>query len=78
MPQSLQQASAAPYQDLESLFATHRSRLFMAAFKILEDPHDAEDAVQEAAVSSFQNLHQLSDPADLAPWVISITRSSGR
>ncbi|NKB69479.1 MAG: sigma-70 family RNA polymerase sigma factor [Candidatus Latescibacteria bacterium] len=38
------------------------------AHHALEDWHLAEDAVQEAFLAAFENLHQLRDPAAFPGW----------
>jgi RNA polymerase sigma-70 factor (ECF subfamily) len=38
------------------------------AVAILADPHEAQDAVQEATVRAWRNLHQVRDPAGVGAW----------
>lgn len=55
------------------------NRFYMAAYKwayaILEDVNLAQDSVQEAFVSAYQNLEQLRDPIAFAGWLRQIVVS---
>jgi RNA polymerase sigma-70 factor (ECF subfamily) len=42
------------------------------AFALLHDRHEAEDAVQEAAVKAWSKLHQLREGAAFGPWFLGI------
>ena len=44
-------------------------RLFAIAFRILRDPHDAEDAVQQALWTAWSDLPSLRDPARFDAWL---------
>src|SRR5580765_492523 len=46
-------------QALNDLFASSSSQLYQAAFRILSNPHDAEDAVQDSLLCAFRNLNQF-------------------
>ena len=41
---------------LEILFAQHSRALFQTALRLLGNPEDAEDALQEAMLSAYRNL----------------------
>ncbi|GIK57029.1 MAG: sigma-70 family RNA polymerase sigma factor [Chloroflexi bacterium] len=45
------------------------------AYAVLEDRHQAQDAVQEAFVVAFQSLDQLRDPLAFAGWLRQIVVS---
>ncbi|MBX3059357.1 MAG: sigma-70 family RNA polymerase sigma factor [Anaerolineae bacterium] len=45
------------------------------AFAVLQDKHQAQDAVQEAFVVAFQNLDQLREPLAFAGWLRQIVVS---
>jgi RNA polymerase sigma-70 factor (ECF subfamily) len=40
------------------------------------DPHDAEDAVQDALLSAFKHLHQFQGTAKMMTWLTSIVTNS--
>ncbi len=48
--------------------------LLAAAGQILGNVHDAEDAVQEALVTAYQNLTALRTPAAFGAWALRIAR----
>jgi RNA polymerase sigma factor (sigma-70 family) len=45
---------------------------YKLAAAILADAHEAQDAVQEATVRAWRNIHRLRDPATVAAWYRSI------
>lgn len=47
-------------------------RLFAVAYRILRDPHLAQDAFQEAAIAVWRRLPSLRDPARFEAWVYRI------
>ena len=51
------------------LVELYRPRLLILAGRLLGDPDEAQDAVQDALVSAFEKLHQLADPAKFAAWL---------
>ena len=54
---------------LDDLFASSSSHLYQAAFRILSDPHDAEDAVQDSLLSAFRNLNQFHGHSKFSTWL---------
>src|SRR5215467_5213702 len=63
-------------QALDDLFASSSSHLYQAAFRILSDPHDAEDAVQDSLLCAFRNLHQFHGRARFSTWLHRIAINS--
>lgn len=63
-------------QALNDLFASNSSRLYKAAFRILSNPHDAEDAVQDGLLCAFRNLNQFRGSARFSTWLHRITINS--
>ena len=51
------------------LVERYRPRLVILAGRLLGDPDEAQDAVQDALVSAFEKLSQLADPAKFAAWL---------
>src|SRR4051812_4150427 len=44
-------------------------RLYALAYRILRDPHLAQDAFQEAAISAWRRLPSLREPARFEAWI---------
>ena len=63
-------------QVLDDLFASSSSHLYQAAFRILSNPHDAEDAVQDSLLCAFRNLNQFHGRARFSTWLHRIAINS--
>lgn len=61
---------------LDDLFASSSSHLYRAAFRILSNPHDAEDAVQDSLLCAFRNLNQFRGGARFSTWLHRIAINS--
>jgi RNA polymerase sigma-70 factor (ECF subfamily) len=46
------------------------------AYRFVGDPHDAEDAVQDALLSAYKHLDQFKATAKLTTWLTSIVTNS--
>ncbi len=55
------------------LIRPYESRVYRAAFAILHNEGDAEDAAQEAVVKAFTNLRQFRAESKFSTWLIQIT-----
>jgi len=53
-------------------------RVYAAAFSILRNPSDAEDAAQEAILKAFANLRQFRGEARFSTWLIQIAVNEAR
>ena len=45
------------------------------ARRLLADPHDADDAAQEALVRAWNRRHTCRTPSSPVPWLLQITRN---
>ena len=63
-------------QALDDLLASSTSHLYEAAFRILSNPHDAEDAAQDSLLCAFRNLHQFRGSARFSTWLHRIAINS--
>ena len=45
----------------EELYHTYRNLMYKVAFNILQNPHDAEDALQDAFISIAKNFSKISE-----------------
>jgi RNA polymerase sigma-70 factor, ECF subfamily len=55
------------------LVRPYERRLYTAAFAILRNQHDAEDAAQEAMLKAFANIGKFRAEARFSTWLIQIT-----
>jgi len=58
--------------DFEELVARHRSRIYALALRMMRDPTDAEEVLQESVLSAWQNLADFRGDAAFGSWVYSI------
>jgi RNA polymerase sigma-70 factor, ECF subfamily len=63
-------------QTLDELFAANSTHLYQTAFRILLNPHDAEDAVQDSLLCAFRNLNQFQGRARFSTWLHRIAINS--
>jgi RNA polymerase sigma-70 factor (ECF subfamily) len=56
-------------QELAGLFESDRDRLRAVALRILRDPTEAEDAVQDAFASACRNIDSFRGQARLSTWL---------
>jgi RNA polymerase sigma-70 factor, ECF subfamily len=62
----------------EELFRTHSDAVYRLAYRLLGNPLDAEDVVQETFISVFASLHSFRGEASLRSWLHRITvRTAG-
>ena len=50
--------------------------LYRRAYRYVSDPHDAEDAVQDALLSAYRHLDQFKGTAKLSTWLTTIVTNS--
>lgn len=63
---------------LDQLFACWMPRLYRAASRMLNNPEDSEDAMQDTLLSAFQNLNQFEGRAKFTTWMYSILLNTVR
>jgi RNA polymerase sigma-70 factor, ECF subfamily len=68
----VQRALSGDSEALATLFARDRRRLFRAAFLLLRNKEDAEDAVQDGLLSAYQNLKSFQGRAQFSTWLTRI------
>ena len=77
--QSFEEASesvSGNLQTLDELFAANSTHLYQTAFRILSNPHDAEDAVQDSLLCAFRSLSQFHGRAKFSTWLHRIVINS--
>ena len=66
------QATNDKREALEDLFSRYRSRLYKTAFRVLRNPEDAEDALQEGLLAAFRKLDTFEGRSQLSTWLTRI------
>lgn len=62
-------------RDFDSLVKDYAPRLLSVARKRLNDPHLAEDAVQETFLRAFKSLNQFDRSRPILPWLTTICKN---
>lgn len=70
--------SATGEADFDALIGPHLDSGYRTAIAILRDPHEARDAVQEAAFRAWLKVSQLREGADMRPWFLGIVANQCR
>src|SRR5947209_10702907 len=60
------------------LIQPYERRVYAAAFAILRNEADAEDAAQEAVLKAFKHIRQFRAEARFSTWLIQITVNEAR
>ena len=68
----VEQARAGSPDAFEKLVRLHVQALYRTGYAILRNDEDVADAVQDAVLSAWQKLGQLSDPQYFKTWLIRI------
>ena len=55
-----------------ALVRTHQDRLYAIALRLVGDPHDAQDVVQDALLKAWQGLPSFRGDARFSTWVTRI------
>lgn len=53
----------------ETLVRRHQDAVYRIALRVLRDPGDARDAAQDALVTAWRKLPELTDPQSFAAWL---------
>jgi RNA polymerase sigma-70 factor (ECF subfamily) len=64
----VERAAAGDQEAFESLVRQSADRLFAIAYRILRDHHRAEDALQQALITIWDELPRLRDPDRFEAW----------
>ncbi len=65
----VRRAKAGDLQAFEELATRHERQIYSLAFRILQNPHDAEDVTQQAFLSAIENLAGFREEASFATWL---------
>ena len=58
--------------ELEDVVSQYLPSLYRRAYRFVGDPHDAEDAVQDALLSAYKHLDQFKGTAKMTTWLTTI------
>ena len=65
----VERARRGDQEAFTSLAAAHADRCYALAFRILRDPHRAQDATQQALLGAWRDLPTLRDPESFDAWL---------
>lgn len=68
----LNRAIAGDESALETLFARNSRALYQTALRLLGNPEDAEDALQEGMLSAYRNLRRFEGRSQFSTWLTRI------
>ena len=57
---------------LELLYEKYNRLMYVVAMRVLHHPQDAEDAVSEAVLSAYENIHKLRKEEAFRSWIFQI------
>jgi RNA polymerase sigma-70 factor, ECF subfamily len=57
---------------LEQLFARHNRALYQTALRVVGNPEDAEDVLQEGLLAAFRNLQRFEGRSQFSTWLTRI------
>jgi RNA polymerase sigma factor (sigma-70 family) len=69
-------AQSGDAASLGALFIRHRASMQATALALLGPGPDAEDAVQDAALTALRRIDSLRDPSAARPWLVSVVRNT--
>jgi RNA polymerase sigma-70 factor, ECF subfamily len=58
---------------LAEIIRRHQGRLYQAAYRLLRDPLEAEDALQEVFLKVYEHAHRFEPKATVSAWLHRIT-----
>jgi RNA polymerase sigma-70 factor (ECF subfamily) len=68
----LRQARAGDFAAFERLVGRFQDRVYGLAYRMLGDPHDAEDVAQQTFLSLIEHLRDFREESAVAAWVLRI------
>ena len=72
----IQRARGGDTAAFEALLAEVRPRALAVAAKVVRNPDDAEDAVQDAFLKAWRNLHRFEGRSSFSTWIHRIVMNS--
>lgn len=78
IPERLKGIPQRDHERFDALLLRYSPVLYRMAFRKLGNVEDAEDALQDALLSAFKNMHQFRAKARFSTWLGSIVLNSAR
>jgi len=72
----IERSQRGDLQAFDLLVAEHADAIYQVAYRITGNPHDAEDAAQEAFVKAFRGLRQYRGEATFETWLYRIATNA--
>jgi RNA polymerase sigma-70 factor (ECF subfamily) len=69
----LRRVARGDHGALAELIRRHQSRVYQIAYRLLKDPLEAEDALQEVFIKVYAHAHRYEPKASVAAWLYRIT-----
>lgn len=66
------------HAELDQLFASCLPKLAMAARRMMRNPQDSEDILQDGLLSAFENLDQFEGRSKFSTWLHTIVRNAAK
>lgn len=77
-PELIARVLAGERELFHQLIRPYEKSIYFAAYSILQNQQDAEDAAQEAVLKALKNLHTFRAESKFSTWVISIAVNEAR
>jgi RNA polymerase sigma-70 factor (ECF subfamily) len=77
-PEPVKPIPQREHERFDALLLRYSPVLYRIAFRKLGNAEDAEDALQDALLSAFKNMHQFRGEARFSTWLGSIVLNSAR
>lgn len=68
----------SPARELQRVLSLSLPSFYRCALRLLGNSADAEDAVQEALLAAYKNLHQFRGQSQMSTWLTTIVRNCAR
>jgi RNA polymerase sigma-70 factor, ECF subfamily len=62
-------------RELQEVLSLRLPSFYRCAFRVLGNPADAEDAVQEALLAAYKHIHQFKGQSQMSTWLTTIVRN---
>jgi len=68
----IEQAQKGDHQATEELIHRYQDAVYNLCYRMLGDPHEAEDAAQEVFIKMYRHLHRYNADYRFSTWLLSI------